>query len=377
MRSVYFSLLAVVMVLAAQPSFAVATFFVGSCKTTAFGSIGAAIAAAPAGSIIDVCPGTYAEQLVINKALTLQGIFSSNSSQAVITVPSSGLTTTSSINPGIVTVAAQVEVMAGPVNITNITVDGTTTSTNCPSTFFAGIFYSSGSSGTVNEVETRNQSCEGLDGIGILAENGPAASAASVKIENNNIHDNNFVGIEICSTQTPSTLTATVTGNYVGVNDGLGIISSCNAGGSISGNTVVANGIAEAGVLAGSPSTSVSGNVVSGVSIGIEVESTAAVSGNTVTGTTSAGIAVGAAGPVTSNHISNTPDGIVLNAPGTNVKTNTVTRTNVGIEFNCHMGTVTGNMINGAPTGLDQVPGAFTGANKFFNVVTTRTNGAC
>ena len=60
-------------VFATQPVFA-ATFFVGTCKAGAFGSINAAIAAVPSGSTINVCPGTYAEQVVISKALTLQGI---------------------------------------------------------------------------------------------------------------------------------------------------------------------------------------------------------------------------------------------------------------------------------------------------------------
>src|SRR5438045_9468634 len=92
----------------------------------------AAVAAGPAGSIINVCPGTYAQQVVISKALTLQGIFSGDSSQAVITVPNSGLTTTPSIDPIFGTVAAQIQVTAGPVNITNITVDGTAGTANCP-----------------------------------------------------------------------------------------------------------------------------------------------------------------------------------------------------------------------------------------------------
>jgi len=70
-----------------------------------------------------VCLRTYAEQVVISKGLTLKGISYSNSSQAVIAAPSRVLATTSSLSVG-GTVAAQVEVTAGPVNITKIKVLG-------------------------------------------------------------------------------------------------------------------------------------------------------------------------------------------------------------------------------------------------------------
>lgn len=81
MRRFYFALLALVLVLAAQP-LAAATFYVGSCKAGSFGTISAAVAAVPAGSIVNVCPGTYPEQVVISQALTLKGMLSGNSSQA-------------------------------------------------------------------------------------------------------------------------------------------------------------------------------------------------------------------------------------------------------------------------------------------------------
>src|SRR5207248_10194364 len=92
MRRFYFAPLALVIVLAAQPLIA-ATYYEGTCKGGSYGTISAAVADVPAGSIINVCPGTYPEQVVISKALTLQGIVSGNSSQAVITVPSGGLAT--------------------------------------------------------------------------------------------------------------------------------------------------------------------------------------------------------------------------------------------------------------------------------------------
>ena len=379
MRRFTFALLSFVLAVAAQPLVA-ATYYVGTCKARAYGTIGAAVAAVPAGSTIDVCPGTYPEQVVISRALTLQGIISNSSSQAIITVPSSGLATTSSIHWG--TVAAQVEVTAGPVKITNITVDGTTGSSNCPSSDYIGIFYSSGSSGTVNGVETRNQNCNIYNGtgIGIWAENGAGASE-SVTIENNNVNNNSSVGIGVCSNQTPSTLTVSIQNNYVagGVAGGLpyfeyGIDVEGNVGGSVSGNTV---GPAGAGINAGSPSISVSKNTVNGgSSVGIYLTGAADVSDNTINGA-NFGVLVGAAGSVTSNNLSNNSAyGIYIQVNDATVEKNIIFQTWTGIELLCKTGTVSGNTINGATkVGLDSVPAGFTGVNNLYNVATTTTDG--
>ena len=363
MRRLHFALLSFVLAVAVQPLVAV-TYYVGTCKVGAFGSISAAVAGVPAGSTIDVCPGNYPEQVVISKALTLKGIFSNNSSQAVIAMPSAGLTTTSSLSYGS-TVAAQVEVNTTGVNITGITVDGTATSTTCPTAdYYIGIFYSSGSSGTVDNVETRNQKCSGsLNGIGIVAENG-AGTAQSVTIENSDVNSYSSGGIWACSNQTPSTLTASIKGNFVsgGNLSYYGIITLCvnglsNAAGSVSGNNISAIGI---GVFADSASSVVSGNTITGGQAGIDVF---------------------APGSITSNHISGSSvAGIYFEAPGANgatVKTNTITQSPIGIEFNCFTGTVSGNIINGTAKGIDMVPAAFTEVNTFYNVPTVRTNGAC
>ena len=101
----------VLFLLVAQPLFA-GTYYVGSCKKGAFNTIGDAIAAAPAGSTINVCPGLYIEQLVISKAVNLHGICVGNSCQSTVATPSGGLLTTSSLRYG--TVAAQIQVTSGP-----------------------------------------------------------------------------------------------------------------------------------------------------------------------------------------------------------------------------------------------------------------------
>jgi pectin methylesterase-like acyl-CoA thioesterase len=69
------------------------TVQVGGCKTglTNFPTISAAVTAVPSGSIIEVCPGTYPEQVVINKNLTLDGIASGTMDAPTIVPPNGGL----------------------------------------------------------------------------------------------------------------------------------------------------------------------------------------------------------------------------------------------------------------------------------------------
>jgi len=369
MRRFHFALLTLIS-LVAQPLLA-KTYYVGSCKTTPYSTIGAAVAAVPAGSTIEICPGTNAEQVTISQPLTLKGIVINNSSQAVIAVPSGGLATTSTLDLG--TVAAQVEVTTGPVNITNITVDGTAGTTNCPSVDYIGVFYSSGSSGTVNEVETRNQNCSTASGpafgIGIAAENG-AGAVQSVTIENSDIHDNSGYGIYASSPdQTPPTLTTSIKSNYV---TGFDTSICLFVPGSVTANTVVGGNVY--GIFPNFESITVTGNTVISAWIGISVAWDDTVSDNTVTNA-AYGINTYGTGTVTSNHISNSSlYGIDLMNGGATIENNIITKSSsAGIEFNCNSGTVSGNTINGAPTGFDEFPSASTGTNLFYNVATAST----
>ena len=351
------------------------TYYVGGCKTGAYSTIGAAVAAVPSGSTIDVCPGTYPEQVVISQPLTLQGFASGGSSQAVIAMPASGLATTSSISLG-GTVAAQLEVTAGPVNVTGITVDGAAGASNCPGGYYLGIFYASGASGIVNQVETRSQNCN-TSGIGILAENG-ADTTTSVTIENSNVNNNTWAGIYACSPQSPSTLNANIKSNAV-QSIGYGIDSDCNVAGSVSGNFVDVStggllGGGGFGIVAGSPSNAISGNFVIAGNVGIwAVAAGSHVSGNTITGGND-GIVIESTAVVTSNRIAKTAyDGIYLANPGGTIETNFISQTPVGIEFNCLTGTVSGNTINGPGVGFDEFPGTSIGTNKFYTVATLTT----
>src|ERR1700746_465121 len=127
MRRFRMFLLAVVPLLAAHLMMADGNFaVVGTCKPklTSFTTIQAAVTKVPPGSTVLVCPGVYPEQVTISQPLTLQGIADSNLDQITITA-TGGLAPNATSMFG-QSVAAQVLVQnAGPVNISNIAVDGT------------------------------------------------------------------------------------------------------------------------------------------------------------------------------------------------------------------------------------------------------------
>jgi hypothetical protein len=343
-------LLLAVATLAAAPGMA-HTYYVGKCKSGAYSTIQSAVNGVPAGSTIEVCPGIYPEQVIIDKALTLEGIPNYETGPVVITDVGVSLTTTTSIYWG--TIAPQIQVTAGPVNITNINV----TENNgpaCPGLEIA-IFYASGSSGTVKGVVT-NGNCH-LGSVGIAAENGAGASQ-SVTIEDSQIQAGSNAGISIGSDQIPSSLSAEVRNNFLWTNP-TGVMSLGNVQGSIINNSITSYPPGGTGVWAGSANVAVSGNWVAQQNIGIDIEGTAV--------------------SVTSNQIFNTAiTGINIGVDGVTVKSNSIAYSvNSAIEFNCTTGdTVTANIINSADLGLDKVPTGFTGSNTFYNVG-TKTTGGC
>lgn len=350
MRRFHLPLL-VLILLAAQPLLA-KTYYVGTCKTGAYSTISAAVAAVPAGSTVEVCPGTYAEQVIINEALTLEAIPDSN---GTVTISDSGVTLTTTTSITIGSVAPQIWVTEGPVNITNIGVSQT--STTNPSE--VGIFYASGSSGRVKGTEVSGL----VNYTGIIAENGTGATQ-SVTIENNYL-SGQISGIFIESSQIPTpSLIATVKNNDISImGGGPALASYGNSSGSISNNFVTFTTPGEGeGIWGGAYYVTISGNWIwSAGFIGIDIEQ------------------VGA--NVTSNQIFAAGTGIYIYAGDTSsgtIKGNDITNSSgPAIEFNCNpVPTITGNIINNANVGLDQVPTGYTGSNTFYNVA-TRSTGGC
>ena len=290
---------------------------------------------------MEVCPGTYPEQVTIAQPLTLKGISSGNAGQAVITVPGSGL---AFVTTGLgYSIAAMVDVTAGPVNISDITVDGIG-NTQSSATWLVGILYNDGSSGTVNEITARNLCCTN-GGVGIWAENSTGTNE-SVNVTNSSFHDIDDSAVVTLG----STLLATAKGNTM---QGAYYQVQFQSSGSLTTNVI--NGGFEGINVFSASAASLSGNTLANQSYGIVAEG---------------GITA------TSNKISNASStGITDFGGGNTYKSNAITKVNFGIEFNCQTPAVVGNTINDATTGLDNVPASFGGANNFDNVVTLRTDG--
>jgi hypothetical protein len=235
---------------------------VAACKALpSYNTISVAVSSVPAGSIIYVCPGTYAEQVVITKKLTLEGVAgnggtggsATGQNNPVIVSPAGGVLVNSSDLANGQATAAQIFVqtpsadLATPivVSIGNITVDGSNNGLNSCATDLVGIYYQN-ASGTVTHVTTRYQElppadfgCQ--DGLAIYAQSGYGTGGTSaVTIENSSVHDYDKNGI----TADGSGTVAMITGNYIvgigatpliGQN---GIQMSFGASGKITGNTV-------------------------------------------------------------------------------------------------------------------------------------------
>jgi hypothetical protein len=358
-------LLGSAMVAVSMPAHA-KTYEVGSCIASLpkFSTIQAAVSSVPAGSIIEVCPGTYSEQVTISQPLTLRGVVVNNQDRPVIAPPPNGLAkNVTSITGEPVAAQVLVENLSPPGNVvlTGITVDGTGAEVQgCSVTAaLAGIFYASGVSGTISDMTTRDQNLPSC-GYGIWIENG-AGPDQSITVENNSVHDVSWLGIFALSNQTPSTLTATIKGNFVNglVYNQTKDIEVNGVSGTLTGNVVT--GGFQGLTNDGGPVT-ISGNVVADISIGV-------------------GISIGDGSTVKSNQISNVYTAFLFGgsgvSPGPTVTGNTTKNTTYAVMYNCVPNvTVKSNTFNDSEFGYDHVPAANSGlgANSIYNIDTVQTS---
>jgi hypothetical protein len=319
------------------------TFYVGPCHTGSFATITDAINSSKVapGSIIKVCPADYSEQLIISKSLTIEGLPDTTAGEELPTVflPSTYTSTSSAFTN--TTLIPQAWVTAGTVNFSNIFFRSNLTVAD-PSSCAAqsgGIFYASGSSGTVNHVEDWSS---GGCSFGIRSEN-TTHNSESVKIENSLIRADNYgiVAIDSIEQGRAPDLSVTITGNQI--LDCLTGIYLFGVQDNVSGNTIsfintAASGIT--GILDDGLSSTIRGNTItleSGTAITID-QPGSVVTGNKIYNESSA-ISIIAidmqcnAATVSSNTIS-AWFGIVNAPPGFNQK-NTFWLTSVAQSANC------------------------------------------
>ena len=339
--------------LASADSHPVITYSVGSCIAGGYSTISAALAASPAPDVVEVCPGTYPEQIEITNPVTLEGISTSTSDQVFIAVPSSGLSTSDACYLVNATQNQVCVAYAGTVNLTNITVDGGSTNP------YGGIFYLE-TSGTLNHVEVRFQ---------VEAIQTSDDFFKTFTVANSNIHSFKAEGIDTDAG------TLNITGNTFAAEPGAiaGIFSWGGQSATITRNVIYG------------PATPANGSCSFGGEPGcygiqlFEVSLAGSIANNKITGVgNGAGIYLGNGGSpmsVTSNEIFDIAgDGIQIDGggPGWTVKDNIITQVQNGIDFGCIKGnTVSSNTISAVHSiGLVNVPSGTTSSNTYYNVPT-------
>jgi len=354
MRRWHFALLSLVLVLAGKPVFAT-TYYVtpplaNACTSAkggfeVFPSIQYAVTHVPEGSTINICPGTYYEQVTISQSLTLRGVSNGSSSKAVIVVPPGGLAVNATSDYG-AGIAAQVLIQnaAGIVSLSNLTVDGS--GNNVTDAEMVGVFYQN-SSGTVNHLIIQNQIGAAACGYGVWLEGG--SNKPSVTLENSYLQGLGCGGIEVETNSSTSELTATVKANVLTMfGDSLDNVIELDSGAT----------------------ATVSDNLILGGGTGIYARTGGAISNNTIFGA-STGIFVGADElSVTSNAIYNSTQlGVSLGSAVALVTDNKIIQSVGGIDLFCNGGNnVHSNTIMGAQVGLAGKPNAANPANSFYSV---------
>jgi parallel beta-helix repeat protein len=382
-------------VLCATPALATPKIAVGSCdpKLTSLPTISQAVTAIGPNGTIEICPGTYPEQVVITRSMNLTGLSSGNSSYPSITVPNGGLVQNTVDLDGGLPTAAQILITNGAmVNIKNLTVDGTGNNVQTCGLDPVGVLFQN-ASGSIKSSAVLNQvlpaaytGCQ--SGLGIYVESG-SGNTSTVTIQGNVVQNFDKNGI----TADDAGTSATITGNTV--------IGQGSWGGAAQNSIQVAFGatskIASNVVgddIWGPDQLGDTGNAATGIlvydSAGV------AITGNTIT-STQGGIAVvydGTAGysadnaTIGGNMIANTIfyDGVDLCGAGdaTITKNSVNGSANSGIHIDSSCGiatagnTVSGNTVNSACAGILVGSGSAipAGSNTLLNTVNQVMTGS-
>jgi parallel beta-helix repeat protein len=386
-------------IFAAASANAAGTVFVGGCGTPSFATIQDGVNHATAGSTVDVCPGTYPEQVSINKRLTLQGIAVGIADQAIVAAPAGGVVAnTVSLTTG-ESIAAQIWVHdAAGVTISNLTVDGSGNGISACSPDLIGIYYQD-ASGVVNHVVARNQTA-GLTsplngcqwGLGIFVQSGIStvtgkAGTSTVTVRNNSVHDfqkNGITGNEVGTTMNAILNQVRGQGPTTGAAEN-GIQIADGADGEAVNNSVID--------LIYSPCVSISNCAATASGILVDDSQGISVTANHV-GNTQGGIAIVGDGASSANNqtiSSNTLNGTlvfdgidVCGSNGGTINNNTVVGSGesaIHLDSTCTTiggpagggASVSGNTLNEACAGIlnGTAGNTISASNTFFNVANT------
>jgi hypothetical protein len=377
-----------------------ATVFVGGCGSPSYATIQDGVNHAPAGSVVDVCPGTYPEQVFVNKRLTLAGIAVGTANQAIVTAPAGGIVAnTVSLATGY-PIAAQIWVHdTTAVTIENLTVDGSGNNglTTCGVPNLIGIYFQD-ASGTINDIVARNQTsvpangCASGVGLGVFVQSGIStvtgkAGVSTVNVLNSSVHDfqkNGITGNEVGTKLTVTSNEVRGQGSTNGAAEN-GIQLGFGATGKVNSNTVIDE-------IWGPDTSSDTGDAAAGILI-YDVAGVSVLTNHV--GNTQFGIAVVGDGgsladnaTITGNVLDGTLifDGIdVCGSSGGTIGTNVIsggTQSGIHLDGSCAPvasggTTVSSNTINEACAGIlnGTAGNTFSPASTFFNTVNTTLVG--
>ncbi len=382
-------------VLCAAPAMALPKIAVGTCdpSITSLPTITQAVAAIGTNGTIEICPGSYPEQVTINRSMNLTGLTYGNSSYPSVTVPPGGLVQNTVDLDGGLPTAAQLLITGGAtVNIKNLTIDGTGNNVQTCGLDPVGVLFQNGSgsiksSAVVNQVLPAGYTgCQ--SGLAIYAESGNGG-VSTVTIQNNVVQNFDKNGI----TADDAGTTAIIMNNTVigqGSWDGAGqnsIQVAFNAVARVSNNVVGDDiwgpdqlgdtGDAATGILIyDTPGVSITANNITSTQGGIAVvyDGTAGYSSDSAI--------------ITGNKIANTIfyDGIDLCGAGkATIAKNSVNgsaNSAIHIDSSCGIAStgnsVSGNIVNSACAGILVGSGSDTpsGSNTLLNTVNQVLTGS-
>jgi hypothetical protein len=401
-NAIVFGLAIGVAICMAASANAAGTVFVGGCGSPNYSTIQDGINHAPALGVVEVCPGTYPEQIFINKKLTVEGVAVGTANQAIIAAPNAGVSANTvsltSGNP----IAAQIWVHdTTGVTITNLTVDGANNGISGCAPNLIGIYYQD-ASGTISNVAARNQTA-GLTsplngcqwGLGIFVQSGIStvtgkAGVSTVTVSGGSVHDfqkNGITGNEVGTSITVKGSDVRGQGPTTGAAEN-GIQIADGAKGLVTNNSV-------ADVIF-SPCVSLSDCAATATGILVYDSSNISVTSNHVSNT-QGGVAIADDGVLPADNA--TISGNVLNGSlvfdaidvcgsnGGTVSTNTVAgsgQSAIHLDSTCTViggpagggASVSGNTLNEACAGiLNGTSGNTIGTNTSFNVGNTTLAG--
>lgn len=292
---------------------------VGTCTSNPlqYPTIQAAVNAAQSGDQVQICPGTYQEEVTIGTAITLRNV--PNQAEPTIAIPAGGAVQNTYLLPPNQTFPAAAQILVAPATPASVTVeyvivDGSNNNIQTCGMELLGIYYQN-AGGKIENVTTQNQmlptgyqGCQ--SGEGIFVEN-QTVGTPQLSIQQNTVDTFDKNGITVSYAAALSSIdNNTVTG--IGPTDVIaqnGIQLGYGASGTINGNDVSnlvytpatygSSGILLYDIpLAGAlVATQVSNNIVSNAQYGVVLDAVDGAAGdllpitkNTVAGAAFAGV---------------------------------------------------------------------------------------